>query len=235
MSHLRKHQNKEIIKKVLFFLIGIALLGFFAFQSGLKSIINATLFLNTAISGTSETEYDAASEDFLGILTVDEPPHATSSSEIIISGVTTDFEKLDFYINNTKVSSIPAKESFEEKIGKLKVGENTVSVIAQTKNGKNKKESEKYTVYYKNEPPELEITAPKNGDTVTKQDIQFEGKTDPGVTISVNNLPVVVNYEGNFKKSMRLKEGDNRFIFRAKDEAGNTEETEITVKYERED
>lgn len=235
MSHLSRHQNKELIKKLGFFLIGIALLSFAAFQIGLKSIINTTLLLNNVISGSTTAEDTEVNEAFFGTLRVDDPPNATNSAEIFISGDAGDFDNLVFYINNTKVEETKAKDSFNEKIGKLRAGENTIYVVAQTTKGNNKKESEKYTVFYKNQPPTLEVNTPKEGDTVSKQEIQLEGKTDTKVNIWVNNQPVVVDYQGNFKKSYRLKEGENKLLFLAEDEAGNTEQVELTVKYQKDE
>lgn len=235
MSHLSRHQNKDLIKKLIFFLVGIILIGILVFQIGLKSIINTTLFINSAISGNDAGESSQSDEDFFGTLRIYEPPNATNSAEIIISGEVSEYDKLQFYINNTKVDEKKAKESFEEQIGKLKSGENKVYVVALSANGKNKKESEHFTVYYKNEPPSLEIGTPKDGDTVSKQEIQIEGKTDPNVSVSVNAQPVVVDYQGNFKKTFRLKEGENKLVFKAEDEAGNTKETTLTIRFVRDE
>ena len=236
MSHLSRHQNKDIIKKLAFFIIGIGILGFFAIQIGLKSIINTTLFLNETMSGNAtENNSPEKSSDFFGTLNVDEPPNATNSADIMVSGESSEYEKLEYYINNTKVKEGTAKDSFEEKIGKLKPGENSVYILAKTEDGKNKKESARYTVYYKNEPPKLEINSPKDGDTVSKQDIQIEGKTDAEASVSVNNQPIVVDYQGNFKKTFRLKEGENKLNFVAEDEAGNRKESSITVKYQKDE
>lgn len=235
MSHLTRHQNKDTIKKLLILVVIIGAVGFFAIQVGLKSLINATLFINEATSSGEETSTDQTESDFFGTLQFDEPVSATNSAEIIVTGSSSEFDTLQFFINNTKVEEKSAKESFEEKIGKLKVGENTLYVVARTKNGKNKKESSRYTVYYKNEPPKLEINMPKDGDNVTKQDLQIEGKTDANVSVSVNNQPVVVDYQGNFKKSLRLKEGENKLQFIAEDEAGNKKETTLTIRYQRDE
>ena len=235
MSHLARHQNKDAIKKLLILVVIIGAVGFLAIQVGLKSLINATLLINEATSNSEDTTADQLESDFFGTLQLDEPVSATNSAEIIVTGSSSEFDTLQFFINNTKVEEKSAKESFEEKIGKLKVGENTLYVVARTKNGKNKKDSSRYTVYYKNEPPKLEITMPKDGDNVTKQDLQIEGKTDANVSVSVNNQPIVVDYQGNFKKSLRLKEGENKLQFVAEDEAGNKKEATMTIRYQRDE
>lgn len=235
MSHLARHQNKDTIKKLVLLVGIVGAVGFLALQVGLKSIINATLFINEATSGEDASTTAQTESDFFGTLQLDEPTSATNSAEIIVTGSTSEFDTLQFFINNTKVEEKSAEDSFEEKIGKLKVGENTLYVVAKTKNGKNKKESARYTVYYKNEPPKLEISMPKDGDTVTKQDLQIEGKTESNVSVSVNNQPIVVDYQGNFKKSFRLKEGENKLQFIAEDEAGNRKEATITIRYQRDE
>lgn len=235
MSHLSRHQKKENLKKILLFLIGIGLLSFLAFQIGLKSLINATLLLNNSLSGKTAQESEAEESDFFGTLNVEDPPTATNAAEIIMSGETSEYDSVIFYINNTKAAEKKVTDTFEVQIGKLKEGENKIYVVAKTNDDKHKRESERYTVIYKKEPPTLEINTPKDGDTISKQEIQLEGKTDPNVTVSVNNRPVVVDYQGSFKKSFRLSEGENKLNFVAEDEAGNKKETTITIRYQRDE
>ena len=72
-------------------------------------------------------------------------------------------------------------------------------------------------------------------ETKTKQELSVEGKTDVGVTVRINNQPVVVDVQGNFKKSIRLKEGENTLEVIAEDDAGNQEKKEIKVKYQKDE
>lgn len=237
MSRLQQHRqnqtNSRIIKLIIF---SVALLAIFFFV-GLQSIINATVFLNNLIRGnttqTQQTEQNNA--NFYGIINVDEPEVATKEAQISISGDVTEFKTVEFYINNVKADNATVKPNgtFSKEIGKLRVGENKIYVLAKTQDNKHTKQSDTYSVIYKNEPPELEIETPKNGDKTNKSEIQIKGKTDKDVTVRINNSPVVVSVEGGFTSNFRLKDGENKLEITATDIAGNQEKQEITVTYEK--
>lgn len=238
MSRLQKHKQKEQTKRILtLILVSVALMAIFFFI-GLQSIINATVFLNNLIRGnsTQNEETEDASSSFYGILNVNEPEPATSEATIIVSGDATEFKKVEFYLNNVKVEDTTIRNGvFSEEIGKLRAGENKMHVVATTDNGKNKKKSEVYSVTYINEPPELEIESPKDGDKTTNTEIQVKGKTDKDTSVRVNNSPVVVDFEGNFSTNVRLKEGENTIEVTSTDIAGNTEKEEIKVTREKDE
>lgn len=239
MSRLQQHRQKEQTKKILLLLVVIVILMGVFFQIGLKSIISATVFINNLVRGntTSQNEVpeDAASS-FYGIINIDEPEAATSEATIILSGDASEFEKVEFYLNNVKVEDATIKNgSFNEEIGRLREGENKVYILATADSGKIKKKSEVYTVNYINEPPELEIESPKDGDKTTNTEIQVKGKTDKGTSVRVNNFPVVVDFEGNFSTNVRLKEGENTIEVTSTDIAGNTEKKEIKVTREKDE
>lgn len=239
MSRLQQHRqhqtNSKIIKLILF---SIVLLTIFFFV-GLQSIINATVFLNNIIRGnpTQTQNSEDVDPNFFGILNVDEPEVATNSASMIVTGDATEFKTVEFYINNVKVDTAPIKTNgtFTKEIGKLREGENKIHIIAKAENGNQKKQSESYSVTYIKEPPELEIESPKDGDSTDKSEIQVKGKTDKNVTVRVNNQPVVVDFEGNFSSTIRLKDGENKLEFTATDIAGNVEKKEISVEYEKDE
>lgn len=209
---------------------------FILFQVGLKTLIGATVLLNASNEDTNN-ESSSSSELFIGSLSLDEPPTATNSAEFIITGEANAYDIVEFYINNTKIKEkkLTSKKSFKETIGKLKQGENRVYVITKTKDEKQKKKSEIFTVVYKKDELEIEINSPKDGQTISKEEILIEGKTEPETTVHINNQPVVVDFEGKFKISYRLKEGENKLEFVARDIAGNVETKSITVTYEKDE
>ncbi len=208
---------------------------FFLFQAGLKSIINSTVFINT-VTGKNTEDIAVKEEDFYGILNVDQPEVATNAATLLISGDATDYDQIEYYINNVRVDTgkIKSNGTFTKEIGKLKSGENKIYVIAKTKDDKHEKQSNVYLVLYKSEKPKLEIETPKDGDKVNKNEIQIKGVTDKDVTVRVNGHHIVVDLAGNIISTYLLKEGDNKLEFTATDIAGNVEKKEMTVKYERE-
>ena len=196
------------------------------------------MFMNNLLRGKqTQSQSETSNTDFYGILNVDEPDIATNSASIIVSGDATEFEDIEFYINNVKVDTAKVKSNgtFSQEIGKLRSGTNKVYVLASTKDGKNEKQSESYSVTFMNEPPELEIESPHEGDKTSKNEIQVKGKTAKDVSVHINNQPVVVGFEGSFSRTVRLNEGENTITIIATDIAGNTEEQQIKVIYEKDE
>ncbi len=205
---------------------------------GFRLLINSVVFINNMINpdGGSDTNVTNKQEDFYGSIDMDEPPSATNSAQLYLSGSTSEFDKVDIYINNTKAGSVTVKgtNSFHEKIGPLKSGENKIYAIARAGSDKSK-QTDIYTVYYKKDPLKLEIETPTSDMKSNNQEIPIKGTTDPGSTLRVNGQPIVIDLQGQFQSVFRLKEGENNLIFTAQDAAGNIEEREIKVTYEKED
>jgi bacillopeptidase F len=186
---------------------------------------------------SSEKSDDTSSEEFFGTLTFDEPLSATNSAQISVSGAVTEYDQIEYFINNVSVKKekIPSNDQFSEEIGRLRVGENKIHVIVSDSKTKQKKESDTYDVMYMNEKPKLEIESPKDGDTTNKNEITIKGKTDPEAGVRINNSHVVVGIDGTFTKSMRLQDGENKLEILATDIAGNQEKLTLTVKYQKDE
>jgi len=64
-------------------------------------------------------------------------------------------------------------------------------------------------------PPNLEIASPTSSQIVTSDEVEIIGKTDEGVTITINNQPVTLDKTGNFRQAVKLNPGLNSFEIRA--------------------
>lgn len=236
MSRLNSHKQKEYKKRVV--LLAVLLVGLIIFMAlfGLKLLINTSIFISNITGGETQNVSTASKkEDFFGSFDISSIPTATNSAQIEISGYITDYDKVEFYINDEKVkeTSAFASDSFDEQIGDLKEGNNTVYMKVSTKKGDHTKESEKYTVLYSQEKPKLEIRDPKDNSQVNTADITINGTTDKNVSLRVNNMPGVVDANGEFKYALRLKDGENKIEVEVEDTAGNTENKTLTVTYRK--
>jgi hypothetical protein len=172
---------------------------------------------------------------FFGTIAVDTLPTATNSARLIVSGTVNQFDALDFYLNGEKVKTVDIKsaQSFSEEIGDLKNGDNTIYLIAKAPDNKKEQRTGEYVVALKNTMPRLDIDQPKDGDKTNKSEIAVSGKTDTGIYIRVNGLPVVVDAQGAFATSVRLKDGENKIEVAAQDDAGNSDSKTITLTYNK--
>lgn len=55
--------------------------------------------------------------------------------------------------------------------------------------------------------PPLEITSPKNNASIKAQSVTVIGKTDPNATLVINSLPVTINDDGTFTKTIDVFTG----------------------------
>jgi len=231
MRRLQYHQKKVADTKVI--LLAVLLIGLiiFIFTIGIQWLLNSAVFVNKLI-GKKEVQ-TTKKNDFYGSLDVDSIPSATNSAKFIISGTVTNFDKLEYYLNDEKIKEADVYDRFEEVIGDLKVGTNEVYLIAKTKKNDQKKQSNKFIIYLKNEKPKLEITEPNDGSKTAKNEIKVAGKTDKEIIIQINGLPIVVDALGNFQSTVKLNEGENKITITAQDLAENIESKTLTIIYEK--
>lgn len=236
MSRLSDHERKQFAYKS-FFLIGLTLAFIiFLLSFGFKLIINGSLFINQLANGSKNSSDTVQIEQSLTSLLVDPPPSATSSSRLLITGSTVNFDAVEIYLNSEKITDgYITTDSFSEEITGLGKGENLIYVIAKSKKTKNTKKSPLFTVLLKTERPKLEITQPNDNSKTNKQEIKIEGKTDKETYIKVNSQPVVVDSQGAFQTLLKLNEGDNSIEIIAEDIVGNQEKKTLKVTYSKDD
>lgn len=81
-------------------------------------------------------------------------------------------------------------------------------------------------------PPQLEVFAPDNNQTVSAQVI-VEGKTLPDAVVSINAQPVSLQVDGSFKTEVFLpREGINTITISSQDRRGKSTTVQRTVKVE---
>ena len=226
MSRLQRHYKKRLYLYIALIIIAAIFLS----TTGLQFVINSSSFLSNLLGKRDASD---RRNPLLQTIVLDEIPTATNSASIIISGNANNLDRVEFYLNSDKVEETTINDSgdFEEELTGLKEGENEIYVIG--KSSKGKKQSDIYTVVYKQNKPTLEIREPSDGSVVKQEDIKLSGHTDSEVEVKVNDLPVVVDSSGNFQTTVRLREGENKIKVAATDIAGNTENKELTIKYEK--
>jgi hypothetical protein len=82
------------------------------------------------------------------------------------------------------------------------------------------------------DPPDLVITSPENGQTVSTKEFKFEGKVEPGATVKAAGYFATVGEDGYWSIVLLLENGGNLATIKAYDEAGNVSEAAVKVYYE---
>lgn len=77
--------------------------------------------------------------------------------------------------------------------------------------------------------PELNVTSPKNQQTVEIPSALIEGKTDPDAKVMVNNQEIGVDKDGNFKEEIKLPASSNKLVITSTSRFGQASKVERTV------
>lgn len=83
-------------------------------------------------------------------------------------------------------------------------------------------------------PPKLEIVTPGDNTKVEAESLVVEGKTDSGADVAINDVPIGVDPEGNFKEKISVQDGVNVIKVTAKNKLNKTTQKSRTVLAELE-
>lgn len=77
--------------------------------------------------------------------------------------------------------------------------------------------------------PFLEVSEPTNQFNTTSSSIQVTGRTDPEVSLSINNQEIGVDLDGKFSQEIKLSDDINIIIITATSKTGKVTKVERTV------
>lgn len=233
MGRLERVQEKKMKSTILLYIVIFIVVFYFIFTFGIKLLLNTSSLISGLFPQPSVKPVSKIEDNF-SLIDISSIPQATNSAKITISGSVLNFDTLSFYLNKVKVKVVDStSDIFSEEIGDLDKGDNSIYVLAKSKDSKINKSTIIYKVFYKSEKPKLEITDPEDSSTTNNQEIKVKGNTDKETYVHINDLPVVVDANGNFETSVRLKDGDNQITATAQDIAGNIETKTIKVIYQK--
>lgn len=234
MSHLQNRQKKLFTQRLIIgtviFVFGL----FFFFSTGIKLLVSFTLFINQLANGGNKQQ-TVEKQQTLSSIDIDPISSATNSANITFSGTSLNFDSLEIYLNDEKQDEINIADTFDGEIKGLEKGQNTVYFIAKSVKTKSTKKTQSFHVLYKMDKPKLEVSSPNDNSKTNKEDVVVSGSTDKETTIRINGQPIIVDAEGKFTSSIRLKDGENKLIISAEDIVGNVEQKTLTVTYSKDD
>lgn len=230
-SRLSRRIEQKTKRNLFLSVLGIVLVIFLVFKFGIPLLVNVSLFLSGAKNNQEQVQNQ--NPTFVAPPILNPLPQATSSANIIISGIGAEDQEIHLYINDELIDKTQTEEdgrfSFEEKITP---GEKTIKAKSVV-DDKESKFSQPITTALKSAPPSLTITSPSNEQSFSKDQnsANVEGITDLDVKVTVNGFWAITNGSGNFSYRFVLQNGENKIKIIAADDAGNKTEKEIIVTY----
>lgn len=233
IRHRSQHYRRQLITYVVLLLIVVV---FFA-TVGVKLLISLSLFIANfgKSDSTQSSQQKRDNRDYILAPKILNAPNATNSAEVIITASAQEGKTVTIYVNDMIQKDVVATDTTFETEVTLKKGENSIFLSVEDDESSVEKTSKSHTIFYLVDKPKLEIEFPKDQEKTSDDEIEIRGKTDPGVTIKIGTTPTVVNSEGAFSYTFRLREGENKITVEAVDVAGNIESKTITVIFEKDD
>lgn len=160
-------------------------------------------------------------------------PKFTKDDKIKMIGRAEAGSTLNLFQNGLQIkeSIVDDTSNFEIEV-KLSLGHNVLWATSTDPAG-NASRSSTWDVLYDLEPPALEVTAPLDGASFfgDEKTIDFKGKTEAEVQVTVNDRVAIVNSNGEFSLTLALVEGGNTITIIATDSAENKTEKTLKVTY----
>ena len=231
-SRLERKKEEQITKKTV--TLGFLTILFFALIVifGLPLLINFSIFLGNTKS-KKETNVENVLPPLAPRLVL--PFEATSSSKIKISGFAESGSVVELLKNDEAIGKVEVSQSgdFAFENVELSEGDNNFSAIAMKDKGGSSEVSKEMIVVFDNKAPILTLSNPSEDSlTVDSPDFDIVGKSERGVSVTVNSRLAIVDDEGNFKIKMQLNAGKNDIEIVVKDEALNEAKKKVTITYD---
>lgn len=233
-SRLEQHQKKRYQTSIILIIVALVAILYFIFTMGIRLVLSVSTFVASFNSKKNDTQATKQEQQY-GLISIDSIPSATNSAKLYVGGSVVNFNQVLFYINGDQVKEVnlSSSDTFNEEIGDLKSGNNEIFVKGKQDNSSSEKKTKIYDVLYKSDKPKLEIKEPADGSKTNKSDITIKGVTDKETYIRINDLPVVVDSQGNFQLMVSLKDGDNVVSISAEDVSGNIENKTLKITYQK--
>jgi bacillopeptidase F len=193
-------------------------------------MINFSTFLSSSQNNNKSSSQSAS---FIAPPVLNSFPQATSSANIVISGLASKNQMINLYLNDNLINS--SKSGDDGKFifkTTIKAGYNTIYAKVYV-DGKESESSNIINTAFKSAPPSLNIDTPSDGQSFSKDQniVEIKGTTDIDVKVTVNGFWAITDNSGNYSYNLLLQNGENKVVVIATDTAGNKAEKDIKVNY----
>lgn len=227
----RYSQDKKNMQFTALTIVAIIVLTILFIVGGIPALSSIGSF----IGGFKKDNINVETNDETIVLEpiLDPPVSATNTATISITGSATTGSSVLLYVNGSKQDEVlVGKEgTFVFNKARLQSGDNKIYTISKINNSQSQL-SNTFTVSYLNVPPQLEIVNPETNTTTREKQLTIEGKTDKDTEVTINDRFVYTDPNGNFNTTYTLSTGENNFIIKAIDIAGNISQKELKIVYD---
>lgn len=216
--------------KIVAILIAVTALLYYVGISGLTHIGNFWALL-TGDRGETQGDTTAPPPPTFSPL-----PSHTKAAKISLSGFAEPASEVTLLINGQETAKtiVGTDGTFHFADVTLPTeGKNTLAATATDGAGNISPKSAELIITLDKTPPEIEIFSPQTGQAFSGADnqIRVEGKTEPGLTVRVNEVQAAMLADGIFRATLPASVGEIKITIVATDKAGNEKKVELKVTY----
>lgn len=232
-SRLVSIEERKARRQTILFFLGAAILLFILVFFGLPTLAQIAAFLADLRRGTtpvsvSDTIPPAPPRFF-------QTPTATNSARLVLTGTAEAGSLVSIFQDAKQLEEIVSGDDgiFQKEVTLLE-GENIFWAKTKDSAGNESQESERLTLVFDKQPPELKVTEPAAGASFSgeqQKNLTIRGKTEAGAAVTVNERLAIVDSDGNFSYRVTLNPGANEFKILAVDQAGNQKELLLQVTF----
>lgn len=230
---VKKEEARSLRRTVIFSGLSILFILGLVFW-GIPSLVKIAVFFSEIKSSSTPVEQP----DILPPAPpkINSLPEATNTSPISLSGFAEPGSTVEIFLNDSSTQKVVASEdgTFLSDSLNLTEGRNEIYTTTSDSSGNTSQPSTEIVIFFDKTSPELAINQPQDrahfiGEKQRK--IQISGKTEPGVSLTINEHLEILDKDGNFFLTYTLSEGENVLKFISTDRAGNKTEKEIKVTF----
>lgn len=230
-SRLLTVEEKRNRRKAVFYVFLTIILFLIFIFFGISSLAKLSSFIGGFQENNATVDNDELPPSKPRFLTT---VVATNSATLLITGSSEPKVEIIISQNGKELERVLANDQglFERKIVLLE-GENQFIALARDQEENKSQNSDPIYITFDNTAPEISITEPQvyqfNGEK--EQTITIKGKISEEAQILINDRIVPLGEEYNFSISIKLSNGENKFIIKAIDRAGNRTEKELLLNF----
>ena len=232
-SRFSKKQEERNLRQAVFYIfltLGLAAVLIFV---GIPVLIRTAIFLGNFRGSANLPEKSDTIPPSPPRIVV--PFEATNSARLSLKGYAEPEANIKLFNSGLSISEILADNEglFSVENLTLTSGRNEMTAVAVDAAGNESLPSIPAVIEYDTTPPELVISQPAEGETISGQEnkMTLVGQTEAGAKLTINGRLVIVGPEGKFSQEYSLNDGENAFALMAQDQAGNQTTKEIKVNY----
>jgi len=159
----------------------------------------------------------------------------TNQNQVSLTGTTEPGSTIKLSLNGNGMDTLADKDgAFTFSDLSLKDGDNIFLATAVDTAGNISQQTQEYKIVFDNKPTDLIIESPSDGSTFfgsKQRQVTIQGTSESEIQVTINDRIIVVDNNGKYQYTLTLNEGENKFVVKATDRAGNSTEKNITLNF----